>query len=160
MMYNNRNPLFVLLCLVLYTVSTKSQYTCSLKDPVAVTTSDPHYHTKPYVNGTKKFMFGIISDYQGAFENVYSPIFGPNNDREVIGTIAKMTSTDAEQAVESAKKAWNNGQGIWPQMSLDERILAIQKVVESLKERREEIANTLMWEIAKTVDDAYAEFGK
>lgn len=60
----------------------------------------------------------------------------------------------------SAKKAWANGQGVWPQMTAQKRIEALEKVVVSLKEARNEIVKVLMWEICKTADDAAAEFDR
>lgn len=60
----------------------------------------------------------------------------------------------------SAKKAWAKGQGVWPQMTAQQRIEALERVVVSLKEARSDIINVLMWEICKTVDDAAAEFDR
>ena len=138
---------------------------CPVRQPIFVSEDDPYYKSKPYVNGNKQFMNGIISDYIGDFDEVTSPIYSFSKEkneytRTVIGTIAKMNTNDSERAINSAKAAWNNGQGTWPQMSINDRIQAMRKVVISLKKKREEIVNVLMWEIAKTVDDSYAEFGK
>lgn len=142
-------------------LGSSAAFTCLVKDPVAVGPSDAQYQTKPFVDGSKIFIGGVVSQYTGALENMTSPIIDSSTGkRAIIGVLAQMTTSDAEAAVESASKAWNNGQGEWPQMKLEDRIAAIKKVMESIHVRRQEIANVLMWEIAKTVDDALLEVGK
>ena len=51
----------------------------------------------------------------------------------MIGTLAKMGPSDALFALDAASEAWDSGQGTWPQMSLKQRIAAIEAVVEELK---------------------------
>ena len=53
--------------------------------------------------------------------------------------------------------AFNKGLGVWPQMSVKERIQCVEKFTTGLKARREEIANILMWEICKNKADAFKE---
>jgi glyceraldehyde-3-phosphate dehydrogenase (NADP+) len=62
--------------------------------------------------------------------------------------------------VESAAKAWDKGQGAWPQLPLSERIAAIKKYVECLAPSRGTIVNALMWEICKNTADASQEFDR
>ena len=70
-----------------------------------------------------------------------------------------MSQNEAIETVESASKAWNGGQGVWPQMSAMERINIMKNIIVSLKEKRDEIIHILVWEICKTVKDATTEFG-
>ena len=149
----------VLMLVTLKFISAQS-FTCPIKVPMMVSSTDPIYLSKPNVNGARKFMDGIISNWEGPVENVSSPIYNDSGNRIVIGRIAQMDEETSLAAVESAKKAWSNGQGQWPQMPASERVSALENVVKSLKSRREEIVNVLMWEIAKTADDAAAEFGR
>jgi glyceraldehyde-3-phosphate dehydrogenase (NADP+) len=137
-------------------------FTCAVKSPIGVSSSSSaEYGSRPYVNGATKFMHGAMTNWYGSVENVSSPIYDlDTNERIMIGAMAQMGEAEALEAVESAKKAWNNGHGVWPQMSAAQRIDALENVVRSLKERRSEIVNVLMWEIAKTSADAAAEFGK
>lgn len=155
---------FVFLCVFLLSLSlifVESKRKCPSKTSMQVSQSDEIYSRKPNVDGMKTFYGGIIGEYTGPYEYVTSPIIdSTNGERAVIGKIATMKKDDLPPVVESAKNAWNNGQGIWPQLAPRERIEAIQRVVISLKERRDEIANVLMWEICKSVDDAYAEFDR
>ena len=153
--------LITLLDMLALSFGSSGSFTCPVKDPVAVGPSDSMYKSKPFVDGSKIFIDGVISQYTGALENMTSPIIDSSTGkRAIIGVLAQMTTSDAEAAVESAAKAWNNGQGEWPQMKLEDRISAIKNVMEAIQARREEIANVLMWEIAKTVDDALLEVGK
>ena len=78
----------------------------------------------------------------------------------IIGNLAQMDEACALSALKAAEKAWDGGQGLWPQMSLGDRIQAISRVVDDLKLKREAIVDILMWEIAKTSKDAAAEFDR
>ena len=117
---------------------------------------------KPFIDGSKSFMGGVVNDYKGGgkVDDVYSPILDtstPEKHKHIIGKLAQMTTEDSLQALEHAKNAWNRGQGVWPLMSTEGRIAAIQSVISKLKERREEIINVLQWEICKSSTDAAAD---
>jgi hypothetical protein len=59
--------------------------------------------------------------------------FIPDGERIIIGKLAQMDSTTAIAAVEAAKVAWDCGNGLWPQMKMEDRIAAIQNLVAELK---------------------------
>jgi len=139
------------------------EYTCPVAPAVRSTIqpSDPRYASRPFVDGAVSFLDGEVKPYLGDVIPVTSPIVdGATGERTIIGKLAQMGEKEALQAVASARKAWSNGQGVWPQMSAAERILAVERVVSSLKKRRAEIVNVLMWEICKTIDDAALEFDR
>ena len=71
-----------------------------------------------------------------------------------------MSPKEAVQAVEAAAKAWGRGRGEWPRKSLEQRVAAVEKLVEKLKERRSEIVSVLQWEICKNDADAAKEFDR
>jgi len=126
-----------------------------------VSPGDAWYEKKPFVDGGVSFIGGKISAYAGDVVPVTSPVIdSATGQRAVIGQMAQMGDKEALEAVKSAREAWNNGQGVWPQMSASQRIAAIERVVASLKEKRSEIINVLQWEIAKTTADAAAEFDR
>ena len=126
-----------------------------------VKTSDPMYSKKPFINGAKIFHGGKVNDYQGNNIEMFSPIIDESTGaKTIIGKLAQMTVDDLQPILTSAKTAWNHGQGEWPQMSANDRIKALERVVVGLKERRDEIVNVLMWEICKSADDAAAEFDR
>ena len=50
-----------------------------------------------------------------------------------IGTMPQMTKEETLQALQSSINAWNGGSGVWPQLSLSDRIKAVQNFVQSFK---------------------------
>lgn len=130
-------------------------------DKFAVGTADEAYASKPDVDGAKTFLAGKVAPWSGPTDPVTSPIIDEaTGQRAVIGKIARMSKEQTQEAVAAAEKAWDGGQGAWPQTSPAERVAALQRVVARLKERRAEIVNVLMWEICKTSPDAAAEFDR
>jgi glyceraldehyde-3-phosphate dehydrogenase (NADP+) len=151
-----------LFCFVLLSINSiiSAEYVCPMKDPVTVGPTDSYYSRKPFVDGMKKFFGGVIDDWKGKETIVTSPIIDSSTgERSVIGKLASMGSTESLEVIEVAKKAWNNGQGDWPQMTASQRIHALESVLNDLKSRRDEIAEVLKWEICKSTSDSYAEFG-
>jgi glyceraldehyde-3-phosphate dehydrogenase (NADP+) len=123
--------------------------------------SDCHYKDKPFVNGAKILIDGKVLPWNGETSGVHSPIIDSSHgERAVIGRIAHMTPKEAIEAVDAAKKAWRNGQGAWPQASVEDRIGYIENLIKALKEQREEIIKVLVWEICKSEADAAKEFDR
>lgn len=49
---------------------------------------------------------------------VRTPIIDESTgERAIIGKLPALTEADALEALEAAKNAWDEGQGIWPQMT-------------------------------------------
>ena len=78
----------------------------------------------------------------------------------MIGTMPQFTTEKSLEVLAAAKKAWNHGNGVWPQMSLQERIEKVEAFLDKLHEQRSAIINLLMWEIGKNYGDATAEFDR
>ena len=136
-------------------------YTCPAKQALAVSTSDEEYKKRPFVDGAKTFIGGKVKAFSGPSKEVTSPIVDEATGKStVIGKMAQMSEADAMAVVESSKTAWGAGQGTWPQMTSADRIKALENVLDSLVEIREEMVNVLMWEICKTKKDAAAEFDR
>eukprot|EP01032_Pedospumella_encystans_P006406 gene6406-7673_t len=86
------------------------------------------------------FHGGKIVCFDGDCEDVTSPVVdASSNERIVIGRTAQMDVCDGERILDSAKVAWDNGAGAWPQMTANERIGTMKRVVQSLTELREQI---------------------
>ena len=62
--------------------------------------------------------------------------------------------------MEAANKAYNNGTGKWPTMKVYERINCMQKFVDLMKGKRDEVVKLLMWEIGKNLNDSRKEFDR
>ena len=77
-----------------------------------------------------------------------------------IGSMPQLSTQQALEILADAKEGWNKGNGTWTQMTLAERISAIQLFASELKKSREDIVRVLMYEIGKNYNDALSEFDR
>ena len=117
----------------------------------------------PYLRQTEYLINGEIQQWTGPTMAVKSPICidsdsGPTQLE--IGSYPMMTSEVALQALKAAVGAYNNGLGLWPTMSVEDRIRFVLKFVESMKTKRLQIIKLLMWEIGKSWADSAKEFDR
>lgn len=105
---------------------------------------------------------GELHQWEGESEKVYSPVYFRSNGSlsNLIGSYPLMDETTALYALDSAVRAYNNGQGEWPTMTVSQRIYCLLKFVALMKEQREAIVSLLMWEIGKTLKDSEKEFDR
>jgi glyceraldehyde-3-phosphate dehydrogenase (NADP+) len=94
----------------------------------------------------------VLTEVEGCCDADYKP--------RPIGQMPQMNPQQTSQVLEDAKQAWNGGMGTWPQLSLRERLTAIDNFLVELSREREVIVQTLMWEIGKNRKDAEAEFDR
>jgi glyceraldehyde-3-phosphate dehydrogenase (NADP+) len=81
--------------------------------------------------------------------------------RPLIGHMPQMSSSQTLSVLKDAETAWDGGSGVWPQMSLRERLQAIENLLRDLETNyREQIVQALMWEIGKNRMDAESEFDR
>ncbi|MEC7617668.1 MAG: aldehyde dehydrogenase family protein, partial [Bacteroidota bacterium] len=96
---------------------------------------------------------GQIGTWDGNSSEVYSSIQTENKKGEygptLLGTVPDMDEKAALYALHAADKAYNKGQGQWPTMKVSERVACMQKFVDLMKLKREEIVKLIMWEIGK-----------
>ena len=107
---------------------------------------------------------GTIETWEGDFEEVYSPMGRVSKDgtteRVYLGSSPTLDEGSGLKALQAAKSAYNNGRGYWPTAGASARIAAMEKFVAIMKEKREEVSELLMWEIAKNKSAAYKEFDR
>ena len=107
---------------------------------------------------------GSIETWEGDFEEVYSPMGRVSKDgtteRVYLGSSPTLDEASCLKALQAAKSAYNNGRGYWPTAGASARIAAMEKFVAIMKEKREEVSELLMWEIAKNKSAAYKEFDR
>lgn len=102
-----------------------------------------------------------MEPYTGDIAEVTSPIVDASTgSRTVIGRLSQMGEADAMLSLNAAVEAWDGGQGVWPQMSGEQRIQAVEAALVAMKDVREEIVKCLMWEICKNTGDAAKEFDR
>jgi glyceraldehyde-3-phosphate dehydrogenase (NADP+) len=106
---------------------------------------------------------GKILDWNGPLNEVSSPVCINENGlakRLILGNVPSMDEGAAMEVLQAAVRAWDNGRGEWPTMSVQGRISAVEKFVARMRLVREEVVKLLMWEIGKSMDDSYKEFDR
>ena len=155
------SPSKVSACFVALVGIAAAEFSCPSLPPAGAKPNDQHFDNRPKVYQNIVFINGQLQPYNGPVQDVTSPVFDNSiNQRATIGQLPQMDEKLAMKAVDAAARAWDKGQGLWPQMTLAARIDAIVAVMNSLKENRDEIVRTLMWEIAKSASDAAKEFDR
>lgn len=106
---------------------------------------------------------GELKEWTGKQQDVYSPIYyySSNNEfKNYIGSYPLLTEKEATEVLDAAVKAYDNGNGIWPSLSLEEKIMHMHTFISKMKEKRTEVVNLLMWEIGKNYTDSQKEFDR
>ena len=105
---------------------------------------------------------GNIGKWNGEFTEVISTLLANEEDDKYItlGDSPKMDKKHALLALEAADKAYSNGTGTWPTMKVYERINCMQKFVDLMVLKRDEVVKLLMWEIGKNLKDSEKEFDR
>jgi len=112
---------------------------------------------------TEYLVNGEIRHWGGPFEKVLSPVFikkGKNLEQKVLGEYPKLTGKEAMEAVIAAEQAFDNGRGLWPTMSVRQRIKHVEEFTVRMVEKREMVVNLIMWEIGKSRKDSQKEFDR
>lgn len=106
---------------------------------------------------------GEIRHWAGPFEKVLSPVYiqnGKNIEQKVLGEYPKLTGKEAMSALDAAVEAFDNGRGLWPTMSVRQRISHVEEFTARMVEKREEVVKLIMWEIGKSAKDSQKEFDR
>ncbi|MDB5271956.1 MAG: Glyceraldehyde-3-phosphate dehydrogenase [Chitinophagaceae bacterium] len=106
---------------------------------------------------------GEMKKWTGEVTEVYSPVCmvtpeGPK--RKLIGTYPVGTDKEANEALNAAIAAYDNGRGEWPTMTVEGRIKCMQKFVYMMSQQRDLVIKLIMWEIGKSQSDAAKEFDR
>jgi glyceraldehyde-3-phosphate dehydrogenase (NADP+) len=106
---------------------------------------------------------GELRQWKGEMREVFSPVFidGPRGIRQKkMGEYPLMTEKESLEALESAKNAYFDGRGVWPQMTVHGRIRHIELFTERMIRKKREIVLLLMWEIGKSYTESEQEFDR
>jgi len=107
---------------------------------------------------------GELRKYNGDSQKVFSPIhYYTNENNELdnyIGSYPLLTESEANEVLMSAVNAYDNGNGYWPSIKVEERIHHMHNFISKMKDKRTEIVNLLMWEIGKNYNDSKKEFDR
>jgi glyceraldehyde-3-phosphate dehydrogenase (NADP+) len=107
---------------------------------------------------------GEMRRWDGDVTEVYSPVYIPDTNgvlkRKLIGTYPVCGEYEAQEALQAAVDAYDNGRGEWPTMSVAERIRCMEKFVYKMVEQKALVVKLLMWEIGKSFGDSGKEFDR
>jgi glyceraldehyde-3-phosphate dehydrogenase (NADP+) len=106
---------------------------------------------------------GEIREWDGLQQDVLSPICVVTEgatEQKLIGSYPLLTEDRAMDALRAACGAYDHGRGLWPTMSVEERIAHVQAFACRMKGQRDHVVKLLMWEIGKTLPDAQKEFDR
>ena len=122
------------------------------------------YDAPQPVNWEHYLINGRLEKWDGAFEEVYSPMGAVRDDGTVekvyLGRSPLLSADKGQAALDAARQAYAAGRGEWPTASAETRLEAMEKFLARFKELREEVSTMLMWEIAKNRQTAYKEFDR
>lgn len=116
-----------------------------------------------YLEQREYLIGGELRTWTGTLNPVGSPVFlkeGTGYKQKVIGSTPLLTKYEALQALDAAVKAYDLGHGVWPTMSVTERIEHVEKFLKAMRLKREEVVKLLMWEIGKSLKDSEKEFDR
>jgi glyceraldehyde-3-phosphate dehydrogenase (NADP+) len=106
---------------------------------------------------------GQLRPWEGPLADVSSPLCLQEAgilQRPIIGHVPAMDASTAMAALEAALRAWDNGRGHWPTLSVAARITAVEEFLVRMLKVRDEVVKLLMWEIGKSLDDSRKEFDR
>ena len=124
----------------------------------------PEAYVLPALIDQKTYLSdGELLTWDGPTHEVFSPICiqTPNGiERIKIGSYPICTEKEAKIALDAACKAYNDGRGEWPTMSVSERIKCVENFITKMLEQKAIVVKLLMWEIGKTYADSEKEFDR
>jgi acyl-CoA reductase-like NAD-dependent aldehyde dehydrogenase len=124
----------------------------------------PAEHSLPGEIHQKEYLTnGEMLQWNGAVHEVYSPICFRTDEglkRKLIGTYPVCTEVEAMNALDAAVKAYNNGRGEWPTMSVPERINCVENFMHKMLKQKDIVVKLIMWEIGKSHADSVKEFDR
>lgn len=104
---------------------------------------------------------GELQEWHGNTTEVVSTISSTETYAPtVLGSIPNMGAPEALAALDAAVAAYGKGKGLWPTLKVKDRIACMETFVQKMKTKREEVVQLLMWEIGKSLPEAYKEFDR
>jgi glyceraldehyde-3-phosphate dehydrogenase (NADP+) len=77
-----------------------------------------------------------------------------------IGSFPLLSADEALAALAGAVRAYDHGRGLWPTMTVAERIEHVRVFAGRMRQQREVVVRLMMWEIGKSLLDAQKEFDR
>ncbi len=106
---------------------------------------------------------GELRTWNGPKQEIHSPIF-VRHGHELrplrIGSCPVLDGETGMLALDAACRAYDNGHGAWPTMSVAGRINAVEDFARRMVARREQVVRLMSWEICKSLVDCGKEFDR
>lgn len=121
------------------------------------------FRIKTPINQREYLINGELRHWDGEVEEVISPIHIQTDQGLVaakIGHFPLLSEQESLAALNAAVTAYNRGRGVWPTLSVAQRIEHLQDFTYRMQEQRDEVVNILMWEIGKSYADSKKEFDR
>ncbi len=106
---------------------------------------------------------GELRSWDGPWQEVVSPVNVGNGAElapKVLGRYPLMDTAKAQEILAAAVQAYDNGRGLWPTISVRERLKHMEDFVYRFREKREDVVRIMMWEIGKSWQDSGKEFDR
>ncbi|MDM1293908.1 NADP-dependent glyceraldehyde-3-phosphate dehydrogenase [Sphingobacterium sp. N143] len=106
---------------------------------------------------------GEMISWTGQVNEVFSPICVKTKDglkRKRIGSFPVCTEKESTEALDAAVKAYDNGRGEWPTMSVADRITCVENFTQKMIAKKDIVVKLIMWEIGKSYADSVKEFDR
>ncbi|MBN3034451.1 MAG: NADP-dependent glyceraldehyde-3-phosphate dehydrogenase [Bacteroidales bacterium] len=124
----------------------------------------PAVHRQERPVGQREYLVdGEIRIWEGKVQEVLSPIWigGTGGFRQhVVGHYPLLTRKEVDEILDSAQRAYGNGFGQWPTMTVQSRIEHVEDFLMRMTDKRDEVVKLLMWEVGKTLQDSEKEFDR
>lgn len=115
------------------------------------------------INQNEYLINGELRHWEGDLETVWSPIHLQTETGLApapVGHFPLLTAQESLAALDAAVAAYDRGRGLWPTMSVAQRIERMQDFAYRMQEKRDEVVKLLMWEIGKSFKDSQKEFDR
>lgn len=123
----------------------------------------PEFALTAPVNQAEYLVNGEMRHWDGAMHQVFSPVYIRTTSGvspKLVGSYSLLTEKESMAVLEAAVNAYDSGRGLWPTMSVEQRIKHVEEFTYRMKEKKQEVVNLLMWEIGKSYQDSEKEFDR
>lgn len=107
---------------------------------------------------------GELRKWTGERQKVHSPIYLRDASDKIkapeIGSYPWCGPDQAQEALDAAVRAYDNGRGEWPTATVAERISCMSDFAQKMIAVRRDVVNLIMWEIGKSASDSEKEFDR
>jgi glyceraldehyde-3-phosphate dehydrogenase (NADP+) len=112
---------------------------------------------------TEYLVDGELRRWDGPFGEAFSPVMLQADTGLLPHLLGRFPLLDAETAgtaLDAARRAYGQGRGRWPTLSVAERIAHVTDFLGRFRACREEVVRLLMWEVGKSLADSQKEFDR